>query len=146
VGRARTLVPTRPEAGFHLAAPCSIPFPLPVSDRLSELQRQRALAQEQVAWFDREIAKESGQASPPTPAPVPPAPAVASVIPRPTTAAADEAAARAAQEIIAQYQDGHSPQSAAKDMKRGCYLAFFFALGAVALIFLTAYFIYTRRG
>jgi hypothetical protein len=31
-------------------------------------------------------------------------------------------------------------------MKRGCYLAFFLALGAVALIFLTAYFIYTRRG
>ena len=112
-----------------------------MSDRLADLQRQRALAQEQVAWFDREIARETGQV-----APVTPAPAVAPVIPRPTAAAADEAAARAAQEIIAQYQDGPSPQSAAKDMKRGCYLAFFLALGAVALIFLTAYFIYTRRG
>lgn len=121
-----------------------------MSDRLADLQRQRALAQEQVAWFDREIAKETGQVTPPAPAlaaPVMPvATAATPVIPRPTAAAADEAAARAAQDIIAQYQDGHSPQSAAKDMKRGCYLAFFFALGAVALIFLTAYFIYTRRG
>ncbi len=112
-----------------------------MSDRLADLQRQRALAQEQVAWFDREIAREAGQV-----APVTPAPAVVPVIPRPTAAAADEAAARAAQEIIAQYQDGHSPLSAAKNMKRGCYLAFFLALGAVALIFLTAYYIYTRRG
>jgi hypothetical protein len=121
-----------------------------VSDRLVDLQRQRALAQEQVAWFDRELARETGQVTPPTAAAAtaltPVTPAAAPVIPRPTAAAADEAAARAAQEIIAQYQEGPSPKSAAKDMKRGCYLAFFFALGAVALIFLTAYFIYTRRG
>lgn len=118
-----------------------------MSDRLADLQRQRAIAQEQVAWFDREIAKETGRTTPSAPTPAAPvmraATAATPVIPRPTTAAADEAAA---QEIIAQYQNGHSPQSAAKDMKRGCYLAFFFALGAVALIFLTAYFIYTRRG
>ena len=36
-----------------------------MSDRLIELQRQRALAQEQVAWFDREIAHESGAAAKP---------------------------------------------------------------------------------
>lgn len=115
-----------------------------MSDRLADLQRQRALAQEQVAWFDREIAREEGQVTPPA-APVTPAiPATAPVIPRPTATAADEAAACAAQEIIAQYQDTHNPQSAAKDMKRGCYLAFFLALGAVALVFLTAYLIYTR--
>lgn len=118
-----------------------------MSDRLADLQRQRALAQEQVAWFDREIARETGQAAPPAPTPVASVtPAPAPVILRPTAAAADEAATRAAQEIIAQYQDGHSPQSAARDTKRGCYLAFCFALGAVVLIFLTAYFIYTRRG
>lgn len=117
-----------------------------MSDRLAELQRQRALAQEQVAWFDREIARETGQVTPPDAPVTPMASAAAPVIPRPTAAAADEAAARAAQEIIAQYQDGHSPQSAARDMKRGCFLVFFLALGAVALIFLTAYFIYTRRG
>lgn len=121
-----------------------------MSDRLADLQRQRALAQEQVAWFDREIAKETGRVIPPAPAPAAPVTpvttAVTTVIPRPTAPASDEAAARAAQEIIAQYQDRHDPQSAAKNMKRGCYLAFFFALGAVALIFLTAYFIYTSRG
>jgi len=117
-----------------------------VSDRLADLQRQRALAQEQVAWFEREIARETGQVTPPAAPVTPVIPAATHVIARPTAAAADEAAARAAQEIIAQYQDGHNPQSAAKDMKRGCYLAFFLALGAVALIFLTAYFIYTRRG
>ncbi len=116
-----------------------------MSDRLADLQRQRALAQEQLAWFDREIARESGRVTPPALTPAAPV-LVTPVIPRPTAAASDEAAARAAQEIIAQYQGGHNPQSAAKDMKRGCYLAFFFALGAVALIFLTAYFIYTRRG
>lgn len=117
-----------------------------MSDRLVDLQRQRALAQEQVAWFDREIAKETGHVTPPAAPVTPTIPAAVPVIPRPTAAAADEAAARAAQEIIAQYEDGHNPQSAAKDVKRGCYLAFCFALGAVVLIFLTAYFIYTRRG
>jgi len=100
-------------------------FITPVSDRLADLKRQRALAQEQVAWFDREIARETGQVTPPAAPVTPVIPAAAPVIPRPTTAAADEAAARAAQEIIAQYQDSHSPQSAARDMKRGCYLAFF---------------------
>lgn len=121
-----------------------------MSDRLADLQRQRALAQEQVAWFDREIARETGKMTPApssAAAPLPSvSPATAPVVPRPTAAAADEAAARAASEIIAQYEDGHNPQSVAKDVKRGCYLAFFFALGAVVLIFLTAYFIYTRRG
>lgn len=115
-----------------------------MSDRLADLQRQRALAQEQVAWFDREIARESGQLTPPSASVAPVAPAATPVTSRPTAPAADEAAARAAQEIIAQYQDAHNPQSAAKDMKRGCYLAFFFALGTVALVFLTAYLIYTR--
>ena len=126
-----------------LAGDKDSPFPFLVSDRLAELQRQRALAQEQVAWFDREIAKTGGQLGlvAPTSIVTPASPVVPTAF-----APSDVAATRAAEEIIAQYQDGHSPQSAAKDMKRGCYLAFFLALGAVALIFLTAYFIYTRRG
>ena len=33
-----------------------------MSDRLKDLQRQRARAQEQLAWIDREIAQETGQA------------------------------------------------------------------------------------
>ncbi len=113
-----------------------------MSDRLNDLQRQRTLAQEQVAWLDREIARETGQVAPVVPTAAPASPLVP-----PSSARSDETtAARAAEDIIARYQDSHSPQSAAKDMKRGCYLAFFLALGAVVLIFLTAYFIYTRRG
>ena len=111
-----------------------------MSDRLADLQRQRALAQEQVAWFDREIARETGQASVPTP--VPAAAPVASVLPRPTVAASDEATARAAQEIIAQYQA--SPLTAAKDVKKGCYLWFIFALGVLAICTVGVYFIYTH--
>ena len=71
-----------------------------MSDRLAELQRQRALAQEQLAWLDREIAKETGQA----PVAAAPAPAIVPVAAPQRTAVSDEAAARAAQEIIAQYE------------------------------------------
>jgi hypothetical protein len=113
-----------------------------VSDRLADLQRQRALAQEQVAWFDREIAKETGRTAPVAPVPVPTAAPVASVLPRPTAAASDEATARAAQEIIAQYQA--SPLTAAKDVKKGCYLWFIFALGVLAICTVGVYFIYTH--
>jgi len=109
-----------------------------MSDRLADLQRQRALAQEQVAWFEREIARETGQAVPVTA----PTPAASPVIPRPTAAATDEATARVAQEIIAQYQA--SPLTAAKDVKKGCYLWFIFALGMLAICAVSLYFIYTH--
>jgi len=110
-----------------------------VSDRLTDLQRQRALAHEQVAWFDREIARESGQAAAATgPAPA----AVPAAVPmRP--AASDQAAARAAEEIIAQYE--RPAGSAVSDVKRGCYLYFAAALGAVVLLAVTAYLAYTHR-
>jgi hypothetical protein len=110
-----------------------------VSDRLNELQRQRALAQEQVAWFDREIAKESGQTPGPTssPAALPPPPAVIA-----PAAHADEATARAAQEIIAQYRA--NPQATATDVKKGCYLYFIFALGVFAICVVGIYIIYTQ--
>ncbi|MSU45994.1 MAG: hypothetical protein EXS42_02415 [Lacunisphaera sp.] len=59
-----------------------------MSDQLRELQRQRALAQEQLGWFDREIMREGGQA------PALPLPAVP-----PDTGEAT----RAAEEILARY-------------------------------------------
>lgn len=124
-----------------MQAMLNIPFLRPMSDRLADLQRQRALAQEQVAWFDREIAKETGQATPAAPAPAAPA-LPTPVIPRPIAAASDEATARAAQEIIAQYQG--NPQTAAKDVKKGCYLWFLFALGMLGICTVSAYLIYTR--
>lgn len=103
-----------------------------MSDRLAELQRQRAIAQEQIAWLDREIAKEAGQ----PPAAVPPTPAVvaAAPVPAPVDSAADD--------ILAQYRQ--NPASTEKDVKRGCYLYFACALGSVLLAAFVAYLIYTR--
>jgi CubicO group peptidase (beta-lactamase class C family) len=118
-----------------------------MSDRLKDLQRQRALAQEQLAWFDREIAKESGQASgadcpsdPTTVAPVAPSASA----PRPTPAPAPPSAAEAerlADEIIARYKDEQASSPA--DVKRGCFLYFglaflLVAVGLVALYFYSA--------
>ncbi len=107
-----------------------------MSDRLSELQRQRALAQEQLAWLEREIARESGQA----PAPAPTTPAAPAVSPPREMSAA---AARAADDIIAQYQT--PVESTTKDVKRGCYAYFFVALGTVVLVVGTIYLFYLRR-
>lgn len=110
-----------------------------MSDRLTELQRQRALAQEQLAWFDREIARETGQA----PAPV--APAMSPVVPLAampdTRATLDAVTARAADEIIAQYKE-KGPAGAASDAKKGCWLWFLFALGMFAICVVSLYFIY----
>lgn len=105
-----------------------------MSDRLADLQRQRALAQEQVAWFDREIAKEAD----PKASAIPAAVALTSGPPLAPTATD-----RTADEILAQYQQ--NPLTAAKDVKRGCYLYFAFALGAVVIAVVGAYLLYTRQ-
>ena len=104
-----------------------------MSDRLADLKRQRALAQEQVAWFDREIAKETktSEGGQPPAAPVAAAPIVAV----PTEAIADE--------IMAQHRE--SAESAAKDVKRGCYIWFAAAMSAVVLLAVAVYLIYSRR-
>jgi hypothetical protein len=111
-----------------------------VSDRLTELQRQRALAQEQLAWLDREIARETSQAA--TAAVIPPAPPVP--VPTALTSAPVQpdmpaATAQAADEIIARYQ--HEAGTGAQDVKRGCYLYFFVALGLLVVGTLAAYFL-----
>lgn len=111
-----------------------------MSDRLAELQRQRALAQEQVAWFDREIAKETGQAPTTAAAPVTVVPTTVR-LPAPTDfTAKDNAAAREAEDIIAQYQQ--SPADAAKDAKKGCYMWFVFVMMTVVLCAAGIYFLY----
>ncbi len=104
-----------------------------MSDRLADLQRQRALAQEQVAWFDREIARETRQVS----ATVPPAAVPAALKPL-ASAAIDHTA----DEIIAQYQQ--NPLTTEKDVKKGCYLYFACAMGVVVLFAVSVYFIYTH--
>jgi len=105
-----------------------------MSDRLKELQRQRALAQEQLAWLDREIARETGRA------PVPGQSAAAPVPPTPSAPSTTDAE-RMADEIIARYK-GEAAASPT-DVKRGCFLYFAFAfvllgLGLVALYFYSA--------
>jgi hypothetical protein len=118
-----------------------------VSDRLAELQRQRALAQEQLAWFDREIAKETGRApaaapeSAPAMVPYPPSARPVVVPVAPIAPTSDAATAHVADEIIAQYEK--SPQSAAKDAKKGCYLWFVFGLGMLVICGVSIYLFYT---
>lgn len=103
-----------------------------MSDRLADLQRQRALAQEQVAWFDREIARESR----PMPATLPPAAVPAAV--KPLAATREPTAA----EILARYQQ--DPVATEKDVKKGCYLYFACALGAVVFFAISVYLFYSR--
>ncbi len=107
-----------------------------MSDRLEALKRQRALAQEQVAWFDREIARETGEM-----------PAVASLLesqpvtapPAPTVTAPPNAVA----DILARYQQEPSG-SMAKDARRGCILYFVLAMGLMAIFAIGAYVIYAQ--
>lgn len=108
-----------------------------MSDRLNELQRQRALAQEQVAWFDREITRERGDAI------LPEAPQPAHVVaPLPQASAKLGAVAAAmdtelrAAEIIERFQKTERPVK--DDVRRGCFLYFFTAfllLGLAAFAF-----------
>jgi len=118
-----------------------------VSDRLNELQRQRALVQEHLGWLEREIARELGQPAAPaaTAAPVPPpptpAPAPSAAVPAtPADKLSEEAAARAAEEVFARYQPtrGQSPG----DIKKGCVLYFVFAMGLLVIFTISAYFVY----
>ena len=121
-----------------------------MSDRLKDLQRQRALAQEQLAWIEREIARESGQA-PVTPQPAatpwPAAPAtprapVAPLAAAPAVPSAAEAE-RLADEIIARYKNEHATSPA--DVKRGCFLYFGLAFLLVAVGLVALYFYSVSR-
>lgn len=103
-----------------------------MSDRLKDLQRQRALAQEQLAWLDREIARETG-----VPTPVTPLPTGAQAKPDPR-AVAQHPVTPSAEDIIAQYQSQARPVQS--EVKRGCFLYFFAALGLVFLGVLALYF------
>ena len=87
-------------------------------ERLAELQRQRALVRDQLAWLDREIAAASAD---PAPAALPAAP---------ESPAAIVGATPALDEI---YQP--DPVSTAARTRRGCLLLAFavFLLGALSL-------------
>jgi hypothetical protein len=109
-----------------------------VSDRLNELRRQRALAQEQVDWFDREIARESGAQVPPAPSPAPvhtPLPAAKQAEP--------DAIERDAQKILERYR--HAGHPIRTEVRKGCYIYFVMAFVLVGLIFLAVYFFLHNR-
>jgi hypothetical protein len=115
-----------------------ISFSLLVSDRLNELNRQRALLQEQLAWLDREIATEkmrSSLAEPQRSLHQEPAPPVASP---PVSAATTDA-----DSILAQYRS--DPTSLKNDVRKGCLLYFAIASALVGLIVILLYFNYRSR-
>jgi hypothetical protein len=104
-----------------------------VSDRLKDLQRQRALAQEQIAWLDREIAREMGAVPAPQPAAIPVVPA-----PSPASAAVDADADK----IMAQYR---SEQPIRNQVKQGCLVYFFAAFALVGIAVVLLYIFHERH-
>lgn len=103
-----------------------------MSDRLSELRRQRALIEAHLAWLDREIAAAStaGASVPPT------AGSAKVAAPVPNRAPLSE---REMEALLQPYRA--SPQSVRQDVRKGCLLYFFLgllllALGVTALAFL----------
>lgn len=105
-----------------------------MSDRLSELQRQRALIQGHLAWLDQEIAAATGKPVTPAITPLPVAKPAIPVPAEPAVAAAEEPLA---DELIAKF--GAEEQTSPQNVRRGCIT--FFAL-AMALLLLGVYGLY----
>lgn len=90
--------------------------------RLAELNHQRALVQQQLAWLEREIARESGDAVAPGSTPAPPLAA--------TTAPTTSSPLILPAELEAYAPD---PVATAADARRGCFL-----VAALALVLMIA--------
>jgi hypothetical protein len=89
--------------------------------RLAELNHQRALVREQLAWLDREIAAESANLPPPTAA------AAAHAAPKtPSISSLELQAAEA-------YQP--DPVSTSRDTRKGCFIA----IAVMALLMIAAF-------
>ena len=129
-----------------------------MSDRLTELFRQRALVAEHLAWLDREIARlgnapaaHPGQAAPAPSAPAAtPAPAIPdalrAAIPAtttPPTGVATDAATPPAEEIPEQYR--FSPTTVHQDVRKGCLLYFAAAFVVLGLVVAILYFTIGRH-
>lgn len=118
-----------------------------MSERLTELLRQRTLIQDHLAWLDREIAAEQGQPTPPRDAANPSIPSTLAKIAMPATATAtkrlsaiDEAEA---EKIIGQFQ--RDPNTLKTDARRGILTAFGIAFGLLTLVAFIAYWLYARH-
>ena len=109
-----------------------------MSDRLSELRRQRALLQEHLASLEREIATEAFRPE------IPPdnrvAPNSKVTLPLPTLTSppqGDGSTSADPEKTLEQYQT--EPQSIHREVKRGCLLYFAVALAIVVLGVLALY-------
>ena len=98
-----------------------------MSDRLAELQRQRALVQEHLAWLEREIAATGKALDQPAPAPLPVPTLAAASATVPTKPVPSEAHV---DELLAQYRS--APGAVRQDVRKGCLL--YFGLALVALV------------
>lgn len=104
-----------------------------MSDRLDELRRLRAQAQEQLAWFDREIAREEGKDTPRSASACAAAPArSASSVPR-----SFDVDDTQPDQIIERFTQGRP--SIRHEVRRGCFLyfgaAFALLIAALALFY-----------
>jgi len=107
-----------------------------MSERLNDLQRQRALILEQLAWLDREIAAAAGE-------PPQAKKASTSTAPPAAPAFAPAAAEREAEAIIAEFGAGsHNPVESAR---RGCFIIFGLALLLLGLGIYGFYLYYRGR-
>ena len=106
-----------------------------MSDRLEDLKRHRARAQEQLEWFDREIARETGVAPQPAAFATP-----ATTTPLAPADAKDQAAIdKEAAAILERFRQVQHPVR--DEVKRGCLIYFVCAVlvlitGLVAFYFL----------
>ena len=103
-----------------------------MSDRLTELQRQRALIQGHLAWLDQEISRErstpyiGSSLTPQLHTPLPPTPS---------------SAEENADAIIAEFSA--DPKNEIQNVRRGCFIAFGAALFLLGL-FVCALYLYMR--
>jgi hypothetical protein len=105
-----------------------------VSDRLSELQRQRGLLREHLAWLEREIAAEAGGPRPAAPLPL--ETLASAPVSRPGLDPHE------ADAILAQYSK--PPTSIATQTKAGCILYFVVGIALLAVAGTGFYFLMTR--
>lgn len=111
------------------------------SDRLAELQRQRTLAQAQLAWFDQEIAREVSQTlATQTSPPIAAAPVTLPDAPEP---AALNGAVITPDELVAQFPQNAT--SSAESVRRGCFITFAIVMGTLVFGTLAVYLIYQSR-
>ena len=98
-----------------------------MSDRLTELQRQRALIQGHLDWLDQEIATAKGQPVKPATIPLPVPQAATTAPAAPVSAAMDT---QLADEVIAKFET--ETKDSTQSVRRGCFV--FFALAMTILL------------